>query len=157
LGELRDGWHVLRRQPTLFQNTLVSTVAQLSVGTTLALTIVYARDTLNGQFIPYPQNYAAIDAVIGFGNLLGGLVVGAIGSRVRKGWMVVIGFVVMGLATVFLGLTQNVLLAQGAAFVPFNQPGLAANTLLSGSFTTVATLEPVAVEAEAVAEEVPAG
>jgi len=48
-------------------------------------------------------------------------------------------------------------IAQGAAFVPFNQPGLAANTLLSGSFTTVATLEPVAVEAEAVAEEVPAG
>jgi len=37
-------------------------------------------------------------------------------------------------------------IAQGAAFVPYNQPGFAANTLLSGSFTTVATLEPVAVE-----------
>ena len=30
----------------------------------------------------------------------------------------------------------------GAAFVPFNQPGLAANTLLSGAFTAVATLAP---------------
>ena len=43
--------------------------------------------------------------------------VGAIGSRLRKGWMVVIGFVVMGLATLFLGLTQNVLIALVAAFV----------------------------------------
>jgi predicted molibdopterin-dependent oxidoreductase YjgC len=33
--------------------------------------------------------------------------------------------------------------ARGAVFVPFNQPGFAANTLLSGSFTTTATLEPV--------------
>jgi NADH-quinone oxidoreductase subunit G len=30
----------------------------------------------------------------------------------------------------------------GAVFVPFNQPGLAANTLLSGAFTTPATLAP---------------
>lgn len=117
MAELRDGWHVLRRQPTLYQNTLVSAVAQLSVGTTLALTIVYARDALDGRFIPYPQNYAAIDAVIGVGNLLGGLLVGGLGNRLRKGWLVVIGFIVMGLATVFLGLTQNVLLALGAAFV----------------------------------------
>jgi len=32
--------------------------------------------------------------------------------------------------------------ARGAAFVPFNNPGLRANTLLSGRFTTPATLEP---------------
>jgi predicted molibdopterin-dependent oxidoreductase YjgC len=30
----------------------------------------------------------------------------------------------------------------GAVFVPFNQPGLAANTLLSGAFTAPATLTP---------------
>jgi NADH-quinone oxidoreductase subunit G len=34
-------------------------------------------------------------------------------------------------------------IAPGAAFVPFNQPGLAANTLLSGRFTTPATVEAV--------------
>ena len=58
-------------------------------------------------------------------------------------------------------------IAQGAAFVPFNQPGFAANTILSGSFTTVATLEPKASTAgggastagdeDAVGEEVAAG
>jgi NADH-quinone oxidoreductase subunit G len=36
--------------------------------------------------------------------------------------------------------------AKGAIFVPFNQPGFAANTLLSGSFTTTATIEPATSE-----------
>ncbi|MFL5768112.1 MAG: NADH-quinone oxidoreductase subunit NuoG, partial [Actinomycetota bacterium] len=36
-------------------------------------------------------------------------------------------------------------LAEGAVFVPFNQPGLAANELLSGSFTADVTIEPAEV------------
>ena len=84
---------------------------------TLALTVVYARDALDGQFIPYPQNYAAIETAIGIGNLVGGLAVGAAGARLRKGWLVVIGFVVMGAATVMLGLTSNVLIALLAAAI----------------------------------------
>ena len=34
-------------------------------------------------------------------------------------------------------------LAPGVAFVPFNNPGLRANTLLSGGLVTVATVAPV--------------
>ena len=113
--ELRDGWRFLRRQPPLIQNTLVSAVAQMSVGVTLALTVVYARDALDGTLIPYPENYAALETAIGIGNLIGGLSVGLIGARLRKGWLVVIGFVAMGLATVLLGLTTNVLVALLAA------------------------------------------
>ncbi|HEY7600430.1 MAG TPA: MFS transporter, partial [Candidatus Limnocylindrales bacterium] len=117
VAELVEGWRFIRRQPTLIQNTLVSAVAQASVGVTLALTVVYARDWLDGTLIPYPQNYAAIETAIGFGNLFGGLAVGAIGSRLRKGWLVVLGFVVMGLATVCFGLTANVALALVAVLV----------------------------------------
>ncbi len=113
--ELVEGWRFLRRQPPLIQNTLVSAVAQMSVGVTLALTVVYARDALDGRFIPYPESYAAIETAIGVGNLIGGLAVGMIGGRLRKGWLVVGGFIVMGLATVMLGLTGNVLIALGAA------------------------------------------
>jgi MFS transporter, DHA3 family, macrolide efflux protein len=115
--ELVDGWRVLRRDATLFQNTIVSAVAHLSVGATLALTVVYARDTLEGRVIPYPESYAAIETAIGVGNLIGGFVVGAIGARLRKGWLVVIGFVAMGAATVVMGLTSNELLALAAAAV----------------------------------------
>jgi NADH-quinone oxidoreductase subunit G len=45
-----------------------------------------------------------------------------------------------GEATLPARVTEHV--AQGAVFVPFNQPGLAANTLLSGRFTAAATVEP---------------
>jgi NADH-quinone oxidoreductase subunit G len=44
-------------------------------------------------------------------------------------------------------------IAHGAAFVPFNQPGFAANTILSGSFTIGATVEPV-VDADGALEPV---
>lgn len=115
--ELSDGWHFLRGKATLIQNTLISAVAQMSVGVTLALTVVFARDALDGTFIPYPQNYAAIETAIAVGNLVGGLAVGAVGARLRKGWLVVGGFIVMGLATIALGLTANVGMAVIAAAV----------------------------------------
>ena len=116
-NELAEGWRFLRARPALFQNTLVSTLAQASLGVTLALTIVYAKDALDQAVIPYPTNYAAIDTAIGLGNLVGGIAVGWIGARFRKGWLVVLGFIVMGLATVALGLTGNVLVALAASLV----------------------------------------
>jgi DHA3 family macrolide efflux protein-like MFS transporter len=117
LDELREGWGFLRQQATLFQNTIVSVLAQLSIGTSLALMVVFTKESLDGAVIPYPESYAVIEAAIGVGNLIGGFVVGAIGARLRKGWLVVTGFAVMGVATVALGLTSNELLAVGAAVV----------------------------------------
>lgn len=115
VDELRDGWRFLRDDVVLFQNTMVSIVAQVSIGALLALAVVYAERSLDGDFIPYPENFALLEAAIGIGNLIGGFVVGAIGARLRKGWMVVSGFAVMGLAMVVLGLTSNELIAAGAA------------------------------------------
>jgi len=46
-AELSEGWRFLRTRPALFQNTLVSTLAQASLGVTLALTVVYAKDALD--------------------------------------------------------------------------------------------------------------
>ena len=117
IDELVDGWRFLRGKAALIQNTLVSTLAQMSVGVTLALTVVYARDVLDGTILVYPQNYAAIETAIGVGNLVGGVAVGAVGARLRKGWLVVGGFIVMGIATVLFGLTGNVLLALAAAAI----------------------------------------
>jgi predicted molibdopterin-dependent oxidoreductase YjgC len=45
-----------------------------------------------------------------------------------------------GQAVLPVRVTEHV--AQGSVFVPFNQAGLAANTLLSGRFTAAATVEP---------------
>ena len=115
--ELREGWDFLRGEATLFQNTLVSAVAQLAVGVYLALMVVYAQRSLSGEIIPYPENFAVIEAAIGLGNLAGGFVVGAIGARLRKGWLIITGFAVMGLAIIVLGLTSNALVAVVAAVV----------------------------------------
>jgi MFS transporter, DHA3 family, macrolide efflux protein len=114
-AELREGWRFLRGETALFQNTLVSVMAQLSVGATLALMVVYAQRSLEGDVIPYPESYAVIEAAMGVGNLVGGFVVGAIGARLRKGSLVITGFAVMGLATIALGLTSNELFAVVAA------------------------------------------
>jgi MFS family permease len=116
-GELVEGWQFLRTRAALIQNTLISALAQMSVGVTLALTVVYASEALDGTLIPYPQNIAALETAIGVGNLIGGLAVGALGARLRKGWLVVGGFIVMGAATVVLGLTGNVAIALVAAAV----------------------------------------
>ena len=51
-----------------------------------------------------------------------------------------------GGAVVTVRVTEHV--APGSVFVPFNQAGLAANTLLSGRFTAAVELETVAAELE---------
>jgi len=48
-----------------------------------------------------------------------------------------------GSAALPVRVTEHV--APGTVFVPFNQPGLAANTLLAGGFTEPAAIEPAAV------------
>jgi NADH-quinone oxidoreductase subunit G len=47
----------------------------------------------------------------------------------------------VGEAELPVRVTENV--AEGAVFVPFNQPGFAANTILAGSFSIAAVVEPV--------------
>jgi len=117
LRETTDGWSFLRHQPTLFANTLISVVGQLTLGATIALTIVYAHDVLDGRYIDYPQNYAAIDTAFGFGSLIGGIVIGALGVRRRKGPLIIGGYLAMGLAVAAMGATDNVLAALAFATV----------------------------------------
>ncbi len=116
-AEVAEGWRFLRSEQALFQNTVLSGVAQLSTGALIALTVVYARDVLQGTLIPYPQSYAAIDLAIGVGNLIGGVTIGAIGARWRKGPLVIAGYVLLGLATAAMGMTGNELLALACATV----------------------------------------
>jgi len=116
-SEMKQGWHVLRRQPILFQNTVVSTFAQLSIGATIALVAVYARDALEEGPIAWELRFAALETAIGLGNLVGGVAVGLIGLRFRKGRMVVAGFMLMGVSTIVMGVTGQLFVALAAAVV----------------------------------------
>ena len=52
-----------------------------------------------------------------------------------------------GEATLPARVTEHV--AEGAVFVPFNQAGFAANTLLQGHFSIAATIQPVETPSDA--------
>jgi MFS family permease len=172
--ELRDGWRFLRGAPSLYQNTLVSAVAQVSIGATIALTIVYARDVLDGSLIAYPANYTLIEAAIGVGNLVGGLLVGAVGARFGKGRLIVGGMVVMGASVALLGATGNLFLAIAASlgygvanlvyviptqtlFAELTPPGMMGRVVAFRSSLVFGALTLAIAVAGALAQSLPAG
>jgi len=116
VGEMRDGWHFLRHEPVLLANTLQSTAGQFMLGIFLALTPVYAHDAIRGTGFDDTAVYSFIESAIGAGNLIGGFVIGLIGSRLALGRMVILGYVVTGGTVAGLALTGNLYLAVGLAF-----------------------------------------
>ncbi len=115
--EFREGISFLRHQPRLWQNTLVTALAQMSTGALVALALVYAARALDTSTIAYPTNYTTLETAIGLGNLIGGLAVGFIGSRFAKGWLVALGLLISGGGLMAVGLTSNVWLAAAACIV----------------------------------------
>ena len=92
-------------------------MAQLAIGATLALAVVFATEAFGDRYLGPAQNWAALEALVGIGNLIGGLAVGLIGARIGKGRMVVAGIVSMGIATVIMGLSTQLPIALLAAGV----------------------------------------
>lgn len=115
-GELGEGWRFLRGDPVLLANTLQSTAGQFMLGIFLALTPVYAADALATPDVTAKAAYGFIEGAIGAGNLVGGFLIGLIGSRLALGRMVILGYVVTGAMVALLPLTGNLPLALGIAF-----------------------------------------
>ena len=115
-SELREGWRFLRTEPVLLANTLQSTAGQFMLGIFLALTPVYASTSIHGSGFDDATVYSFIEGAIGAGNLIGGFVIGLIGSRLALGRMVILGYVGTGAAVAGLALTGNLTLAMGLAF-----------------------------------------
>jgi predicted MFS family arabinose efflux permease len=115
--ELVEGWQVMRSRPMLLHNTLVSAVAQVCVGAMIALSLPYVEQVYGDRSMQPVEAWGLLEAFIGVGNLIGGLAVGIVGVRLRKGRMVVAGIVSMGLAVTVLGLTTDLPVALVAAGV----------------------------------------
>ena len=115
-NELREGWRFLRTEPVLLANTLQSTAGQFMIGILLALMPVYASTALLGSTFDDATAYSFLEGAIGAGNLVGGFVIGLIGSRLALGRMVIVGYVLTGAAVAGLALTGNLTLAMGLAF-----------------------------------------
>ncbi len=116
-AEMVEGWNFLRRQMELFSNTIISTVAQLAVGAEIVATIPYTQEVLRtSEQMPAETVYALLLSSIALGSVLGGIGVGAIGDRIRKGPLTITGFVGMGLSLVAAGLVRDPLVAIGIFF-----------------------------------------
>ena len=116
LGELKAGWRFLRNEPVLLANTLQATFGQFTIGILLALMPVYARDVIHGSTFSDTAIYSFMEGAIGAGNLVGGFVIGLVGSRLALGKMVIVGYASTGLAVAALALTGNLYVAVGLAF-----------------------------------------
>ncbi|MES1239229.1 MAG: MFS transporter, partial [Chloroflexota bacterium] len=115
-SEIREGWRFLRSEPALMANTLQATVAQFMVGAFLALMPIYADRSIDRSPFSKEEAYGFLEAAIGAGNLIGGFVIGLIGSRVALGRMVITGYVVTGAAVALLALAGNLVLAIAITF-----------------------------------------
>jgi MFS family permease len=113
VDDLREGWRFLQGESVLLANTLQGVIAQVSVGTTIALTPVYAAEVLDLGRLDASTAYALLETAVGVGNIVGGFVVGLIGMRLARGRMVIVGFALYGVCVAGLGLTGYVPLAIG--------------------------------------------
>ena len=114
--ELREGWRFLRGDSVLLANTLQSAVGQFMLGIFLVLTPVYVADALSRGSLSEEEAYGFIEGAIGAGNVIGGFVIGLVGSRLALGKMVIVGYVMTGVMVVLFPLTGNVAAALGVAF-----------------------------------------
>jgi len=112
-GELAAGWRFLRHEPVLLANTIQGFVGQFTIGVLLVLTPVYAAQALAGSPIEREVRYALLEAGMGLGSLVGGFIIGLIGSRLRKGRLVIAGYAAWGLCVAGLALTAHLDVALG--------------------------------------------
>ncbi len=111
--ELKQGWRFLRGETVLLGNTLQAAVAQFTLGILIVLTAVYARDSIIGTSLEPEVVFGFLETGIGVGNLIGGILIGLIGSRFAKGRLVIVGYAVAGICITLLGVTNQLLLAIG--------------------------------------------
>lgn len=115
--DIVDGWQFLRHQTELFANTMVSMVAQLVVGAEVVVSILYAQHVLEPGSADYLQVYGFLMASVGLGSVVGGIAIGAVAARFRKGPMIIAGYAGIGLAMMAVGFVDDTLVALVLYFV----------------------------------------
>jgi hypothetical protein len=115
--DVREGISFLAHQAELRANTLVSTMAQVAVGTEVTCSLLYAQTVLDQSTIPFIENYALLMTAIGLGSIVGGLVIGGLLGGVKKGPMAIAGFIGMGLTFIVVGQVTDPVIAIGLFFL----------------------------------------
>ncbi len=113
--DLVAGWRFLRGDAVLLVNTLQAVVCQFSIGVTIGIMAIYAREAIPSDLVDPRARYGFIEMAMGIGNLVGGFGIGLLGTRLAKGHLVIVGYVVYGACVAGLALTGNLGMAMGLA------------------------------------------
>jgi DHA3 family macrolide efflux protein-like MFS transporter len=116
IADLKAGYRFLRGETVLFANTLQATVGQFTIGALTALTPYYAIGIVQGHAVSGETAYGFLETAIGVGNLIGGFVIGFIGTHLARGRTVIAGYTVWGLCIALLAITGNLPIALGLMF-----------------------------------------
>ncbi|MFL5726660.1 MAG: MFS transporter [Chloroflexota bacterium] len=116
LADLRAGYRFLRNETVLLANTVQATVGQFTIGALTALTPYYAVGIASGHAVNGQTAYGFLETAIGVGNLIGGFVIGIIGTRLARGRTVIAGYTVWGACIALLAITGNLPIALGLMF-----------------------------------------
>lgn len=101
-ADLAKGWAYLLHESVLAATTWQAVVAEYGLGALTALSpLLIAVVATRG--LPREAAYGYFEMAIGVGAVLGGLVIGTVAARVRKGLCIVGAFAVFGCALVGLG------------------------------------------------------
>ena len=116
LADLKAGYTFLRHETVLLANTLQATVGQFTIGALTALTPYYAAGIATGHAVSGQTAYGFLETAIGVGNLIGGFIIGFIGTRLARGRMVIAGYTAWGICIALLAVTGNLPIALGLMF-----------------------------------------
>lgn len=112
VADLQAGWAFLRTEPVLLANTIQGALGQFAIGVLGGIAFVYADQVLSGAISPEAA-FSFLETAIGVGNLVGGLALGFVGTRLSKGSLVIGGYLMFGVSIVLLGFTSALPLAVG--------------------------------------------
>lgn len=113
LGDLGVGFEFIRRNQIVRYSLYKLFVASTAIATLSVLAISYANDILNIG----GRNFGYLIIAIGFGMLIGAWSLEKIRHYLTKGTIVVVSFLVSGLALLFLSRTDNIYGALALIFV----------------------------------------
>ena len=109
-ADLVVSWRFLRAETVLFATTVQATIAEYGLGALTALSPLLVAALPLGR-LDAPTAYGFFEMSMGVGLLGGGLVIGAIATRIPKGPAIVTGFMALGVALILFSVTGSLWLA----------------------------------------------
>jgi MFS family permease len=111
---MAEGWRFLRAETVLLATTVQAAIAEYGMGALTALSpLLVASLALDGA--DAPAAYGFFEMAMGIGLVGGGILLGGLATRVRKGPAIIVGFAAYGIVLAALSVTGSLPVALALA------------------------------------------